>query len=89
VATIALLYRIGPSVKAASYVRLLPGAALAALLWAAGSSAFGWYVATLANYTATYGSLATVAVLMTWLWLSAAIVLMGAQVNHEIIRRTR
>ena len=89
VATIAALYRLGPCVRPAGFFRLLPGAALAAFLWAVGSSAFGWYVARLANYTATYGSLSTVAVLMTWLWLSAAIVLLGAQVNHEINRPAR
>ena len=89
VLTIALFYRLGPSVKAARFTRLLPGAAVAAFFWAAGSSAFGWYVATLANYTATYGSLATVAILMTWLWLSCAIVLMGARVNRELNRSGR
>jgi membrane protein len=89
VAAIALLYRVGPSRAPASFARLLPGAAFAAFWWAAGSSAFGWYVATLANYTATYGSLATVAILMTWLWLSAAIVLLGAEVNLEINRGAR
>jgi membrane protein len=82
-----VLYRLGPSVRPAPFVRLLPGAALAALLWVVGSSLFGWYVSKLANYTATYGSLATVAILMTWLWLSAAIVLLGAQVNFEFNRR--
>ena len=87
VLAIAGLYRIGPSEAPAPFLRLLPGAAFAAFLWAAGSWAFSWYVATLANYTATYGSLATVAILMTWLWLSAAIVLLGAEVNHEINRR--
>jgi membrane protein len=76
-------------VRAASYVRLLPGAAFAAFIWAVGSSAFGYYVSKMANYSATYGSLATVAILMTWLWLSAAIVLLGAQLNHEINRRRR
>ena len=63
---------------------MLAGAAVAALLWALGSAAFGWYVATLGNYTATYGSLATVVVVMTWLWVSAAIVLFGAQINYEL-----
>ena len=89
VATIAALYRVGPSVRAAGYFRLLPGAAFAAFIWAAGSSGFGWYVGRMANYSATYGSLATVAILMTWLWLSAAIVLLGAQLNREINRGAR
>ena len=84
---IAALYWIGPSRPPDGFWRLTRGAALAALLWAVGSSLFGWYVATLGNYTATYGSLATVVVMMTWLWVSAAIVLIGAQLNHELGRR--
>jgi membrane protein len=86
VTTIAALYRFGPTERPAPFLRLLPGAAVAALLWAGGSSLFGWYVSKLANYSATYGSLGTVAILMTWLWLSAAIVLLGAQINYEFNR---
>ena len=60
----------------------------AALLWAAASYAFSWYVSTLGNYTAAYGSLATVVVFMTWLWLSATIVLAGAELNAELEHQT-
>jgi membrane protein len=84
---ITFLYWVGPSRPPASFLRLLPGAAFAALLWAAGSYAFSWYVHNLAHYTATYGSLATVMVTMTWLWVSAAIILLGAQFNYELSRR--
>lgn len=81
---IAILYRIGPSRGTASFVRGFPGAALASLLWAAVSSAFAWYVATLSDYAATYGSLAAVIVFMTWLWLSASVILLGAQLNSTL-----
>jgi membrane protein len=87
VVVIAALYWVGPSRPPAPFSRLLPGAALAALLWAAGSSLFGWYVSAMGNYSATYGSLATVAVVMTWLWVSASVVLLGAQFNFERARR--
>ncbi len=87
VVAITMLYWIGPSRPPSGFSRLLPGAAIAALFWAIGSSVFGWYVATLGNYTATYGSLATVVVMMTWLWLSAAIVLLGAQINYELAHK--
>jgi len=86
VIVITTLYWIGPSRPPARFLALTPGAAFAALFWAIGSYAFGWYVATLGNYTATYGSLATVVVVMTWLWVSAAIILLGAQVNHALHR---
>jgi membrane protein len=86
IATIAIgcLYWIGPDRKPPRFVWVLPGAVVSALLWVAASSAFSWYVGTLGNYTATYGSLATVVVFMTWLWLSATIVLVGAELNSEL-----
>ncbi|HXT09527.1 MAG TPA: YihY/virulence factor BrkB family protein [Roseiarcus sp.] len=84
---IAFLYWAGPCRPPARYPRLLPGAATAAFLWAFGSYVFSWYVEALANYSAAYGSLATVIVTMTWLWVSAAIILLGAQVNYELTRR--
>ena len=86
VAMLTALYWIGPSRPPSSFWRLMRGAAAAALLWVVGSALFGWYVATLGNYTATYGSLATVVVMMTWMWVSAAIVLLGAQLNYELDR---
>lgn len=90
VATLAIawLYWIGPSRERARFIWLMPGALAAALLWAAASFAFSWYVGTLGNYTATYGSLATVVVFMTWLWLSAMIVLAGAELNAELEHQT-
>ena len=60
----------------------------AALFWGAASYLFSWYVSTLGNYTAAYGSLATVVVFMTWLWLSATIVLAGAELNAELEHQT-
>ena len=44
---------------------------------------------TLGRYTATYGSLATIVVFMTWLWLSAIIVLSGAELNAELEHQSR
>jgi membrane protein len=90
VATLAIawLYWIGPSRRRPRFAWVMPGAVLAALFWAAASFAFSWYVGTLGNYTATYGSLATVVVFMTWLWLSATIVLAGAELNAELEHQT-
>ncbi len=85
---IASLYWVGPSRHPARFSWVLPGALAAALLWAAASWAFSWYVGTLGNYTATYGSLATIVVFMTWLWLSAWIVLAGAEFNAELEHQT-
>jgi membrane protein len=86
--SIACLYWIGPSRERARFIWVMPGAVAAAILWATASWAFSWYVGTLGNYTATYGSLATVVVFMTWLWLSAMIVLGGAELNAELEHQT-
>lgn len=88
VCAIALLYWVGPSRNAVRFVWLLPGAAIAALLWVAASTGFAWYAATLGDYAATYGSLAAVVVLMTWLWLSASIILLGGELNAELEHQT-
>jgi membrane protein len=85
---IALLYWIGPSRIQPRLIWVLPGAFLAALAWGLMSAGFSWYVARLGNYSAMYGSLATVIIFMTWLWLSAAVVLIGAELNAELEHQT-
>jgi membrane protein len=86
--SIAVLYWIGPSRERVRFIWVMPGAIAAALFWGAASYLFSWYVSTLGNYTAAYGSLATVVVFMTWLWLSATIVLAGAELNAELEHQT-
>ncbi len=91
--SIAVLYRIGPSRSREPSAPLWPGALVAAALWGASSEGFAWYVSRLANYQAVYGSLATVAIFLTWVWLSASAVLIGAiidaQIEREISRTPR
>lgn len=89
IVAIGCLYWIGPSRKPPRFAWVLPGAIAAALLWVAASFGFSWYVSTLGRYTATYGSLATIVVFMTWLWLSATIVLSGAELNAELEHQSR
>ncbi len=55
---LGILYKVGPSRRAPRFVWVLPGASVAALAWVGASYLFGWYVSTLSDYTATYGSLA-------------------------------
>lgn len=57
------------------------GSVLATVLWLGGSSLFSLFVSNFGNYNETYGSLGAVAVLLLWFWLSALIVLFGAEVN--------
>jgi membrane protein len=80
------LYRFGPSRAAPKPRWLVTGAVLAIVLWLIGSALLSWYLSDFANYSATYGSLGAAIGLMTWMWLSAIIVLVGAEFNSEIER---
>ncbi len=84
---ISLLYRFGPSREPAKWRWVTPGSLGAALLWIAGSSAFSWYLSNVADYATSYGSLGAIFGFMMWLWLSAVIVLFGAELNSEIERQ--
>jgi membrane protein len=86
---LAILYRFGPSRTDARWQWISPGAVAATLLWLAGSALLSWYLSNFANYTATYGSLGAAIGLMTWMWMSAIIVLCGAELNSEIERASQ
>jgi membrane protein len=85
---LAILYRYGPSRATARWQWLSVGTIVAAALWLAGSALLSWYLSNYANYTATYGSLGAAIGLMTWMWMSAIIVLCGAELNAEIEHQT-
>ncbi|HEX8644064.1 MAG TPA: YihY/virulence factor BrkB family protein [Allosphingosinicella sp.] len=84
---LAVVYRYGPDRPNAPWRWITPGSAAAAAAWLAATAGFGLYVANFGNYNATYGSLGAVIVFLTWLYLSAYIVLLGAELNSEIERR--
>ena len=81
---LAVLYRFGPARTNARWQWITPGAVAATLLWLAGSALLSWYLSNFGNYSATYGSLGAAIGLMTWMWMSAIIVLCGAELNSEI-----
>jgi membrane protein len=85
---LGILYRFGPSRRAARWEWLSVGTLAAALLWIVGSALLSWYLSNFGNYTATYGSLGAAIGLMMWMWMSAIIVLCGAELNSEIGRQT-
>jgi membrane protein len=87
-AALAVLYRFGPSRRAARWQWLSVGTLAASLLWIAGSSLLSWYLSNFGNYNATYGSLGAAIGLMMWMWMSAIIVLFGAELNSEIEHQT-
>jgi membrane protein len=86
-AALLILYRYGPSHPFAGWRWLSVGAAVAVVLWLIGSALLSWYLSNFANYTATYGSLGAAIGLMTWMWMSAIIILVGAELNSEIERQ--
>jgi membrane protein len=76
----AFIYRYGPSLWN-SGTPIMPGAIIAAISWAIVSSLFRTYVANFGNYNIAYGAVGAVIVLMLWLWMSAAVLLIGDQLN--------
>jgi len=85
---LGILYRFGPSRRAARWEWLSVGTLTAALFWIVGSALLSWYLSNFGHYTATYGSLGAAIGLMTWMWMSAIIVLCGAELNSEIEHQT-
>ena len=64
--------------------RVWPGAAAAIGSWLVVSWGFGAYVVSIADYALYYGSLAAVAVLLVWLYLTSLALVLGAEVNAEL-----
>jgi membrane protein len=77
----ALLLRFGPSRRFVRWRSLILASALSAVLWMGQSIVFSWYVRNFAGFSEIYGSLGSVAAFMTWLWLSALAVLIGAEID--------
>jgi membrane protein len=86
---LALLYRFAPSRREAAWHWVTPGSALAACLWLIASLLFSLYVSNFGSYDAAYGSLGAVAVLMLWFYISALVVILGAELNAELELQTR
>lgn len=78
---LAGIYRFAPDRKHPEWQWMSPGALIASGLWMAGTLLFAVYVANFGNYNATYGALGTVIILLTWFWLSAYCILLGAEIN--------
>lgn len=86
---LAVLYRYGPSREDPEWQWVSVGAVVATVLWIVGSVAFSIYVRNFGSYNESYGALGGVIILLTWLWLSSFIVLLGAELNSEMEAQTR
>lgn len=82
-AAVAILYRYGPSLVV-PWRWILVGASAFTLGWLAATAGLAWYVGNIADYGATYGSLSAVIVLMTWFYLTAALLLLGAELTAAL-----
>jgi membrane protein len=80
----ALIYYFAPDLKVSHWHWLTPGSAFGILGWLLGSLGLRVYVHYINNYSATYGSLGTVIILLTWFYLSGLMLLLGGEINSEI-----
>ena len=79
-----LLYYLGPNIKQ-EFLRTLPGALLGVTTWIVASIAVSIYISHFGNYNATYGALGAGIALMLWLYISAIAILLGAELNSELM----
>ncbi|MEW9095565.1 MAG: YihY/virulence factor BrkB family protein [Clostridiaceae bacterium] len=79
----ALIYRYIPSRKL-SWKEVLPGAIFATLGWVIASIGFAFYVNNFANYSRLYGSIGAVIVLLTWLYITSMVIIIGGEINAFI-----
>jgi membrane protein len=77
---------MGPDVTRPRRRFLSPGSVLATSVWLAASAGFAVYTSMFGSYNKTWGSLAAVIVMLTWLWLAAVALLLGAELNAEADR---
>lgn len=80
---IALLYYSAPNAKLRGFKSIVPGAALAIVVWLLASAGFALYVANFGSYNKTYGSIGAVIAFLVWMWITNVAILLGAELNAE------
>lgn len=85
---LAVVYRVAPDRRAARWRWVSVGSVFALIAWILVTLGFRVYVSNFGSYNETYGSLAGVVVALFWLWLTAVIVLLGAEINAELEHQT-
>ena len=81
-----IIYRVAPNVRL-SLKRILPGAVLFTTVWLVATYLFGLYISHFASYNSTYGTLGGVVILLVWFYLTAFILLVGAELNAVLEQR--
>ena len=82
------MYRYAPDREEPKWRWISWGSIAATALWILGSIAFTTYVSKVGSYDRTYGSLGGVIILLLWFYLTAYVILAGAELNAEIERQT-
>jgi membrane protein len=85
---LAVLYRFGPSREHPRWQWISVGSLVAAVAWLISSALLSWYLASFADYDATYGSLGAAIGMMMWMWISSIVILFGAEINSEVEHQT-
>ncbi|MDT8386563.1 MAG: YihY/virulence factor BrkB family protein [Thiogranum sp.] len=85
---LAVIYRYAPDRRQARWQWVSWGSGIALLLWLIASGLFSYYVSNFGNYNATYGSIGAVIILLMWLFITALVMLLGAELNAELERQT-
>lgn len=81
---LAMIYRFGPDRENAKWRWMTWGSTAAALLWLATSALFSWYAANFGTFNKTYGTLGAAIAFMMWIWISAMVILVGAELDVEL-----
>ncbi|GAA5481204.1 YihY/virulence factor BrkB family protein [Haloferula sargassicola] len=85
---LAFLYKIAPHRTNPEWHWITPGSIVATGLWLLGSVAFAWYIEKFGDMSKTYGSVAAIAVMMLWFYITAFSILLGAEINGEAEHQT-
>lgn len=85
---LSALYRYAPHRREAQWRWVTPGSLFATALWLIASYGFSIYLNEFASYSKTYGSVGGIIILLMWLYISAYIILIGAEVNSSIELQT-
>ena len=86
VLAIEIVYYLAPNVEQRKFWRTVPGSIVAVTAWIGASYVFGFYVQHVGNLSKSYGTLGAVAGLLLWFYLSSAAILVGAEVNAELLK---
>lgn len=83
-AAVGLLYAMAQDIRQPGR-NVVPGVITSLAAWMALSAAYSFYVENFANYSLIYGTLGTMVVLMIWLYLTATVLIMGAEINDTLM----